>query len=233
MENPEIVRLTMEHSDAVFEYMKTEFCPDEPLFRATDIMNGNGFMDKFAHKEIRKHYFDKGLQSGDCFGSFDADGNLLGLRLGFISNKQNLPWDPSLSWMLNLPSFLMSKKFKQVLHALKFQEETDYKMIKAFDQCEGNNGKIYFGLAVGVARKGRCQGLGGKLLKKSIDHAKEQGCSHMYLLATGKYSQKIMKNHGFEIIKEKNYESYKDKDGNIVIKDEVHTCAQTVALKIE
>ena len=233
MENPDIVKLTMEHSDAVYEYMKTEFCPDEPLLRTCDAMNGDGFIDKLVQGEVRQKFVDKGLQSGDCFGVLDDEGNVLGVRLGFISTKQDLPWDPSLSWMLNLPSFMLSKKFLRILHVSKFIEEIEYKLTKGFDQCQGNNGKIYFGMAVGVARKGRGKGLGGKLLKKSIDHAKEQGCSHMYLMATGKYSQKIMKNHGFEVIKEKNYDSYKDKGGNLVIQDEVHTCAQTVALKIE
>ena len=77
----------MEHSNAVYNFMKTEFCPDEPLFRTTGLMKGDGFLDKFAQEGIRQHYFDKGLQTGDCFGAFDAFGTLLGLRMGFISTK--------------------------------------------------------------------------------------------------------------------------------------------------
>ena len=232
IENPNIIKLNMDHFEAVFEYMKTEFCPDEPLLRTCDAMNGNSFVDKLVQGEVREKFVSRGLQSGDCFGILDNDGNIIGVRLGFISEKQDLGWDPSLTWMLHLPSFMMSKKFIRMLHVSKFTEETEYKFSKAFDQCKENNGKIYFATAVGVARKYRAQGLGGKLLKRSIDHAREQGCSHMYVLATGKYSQKIMKNHGFEVIKEKTYESYKDKHGNIVIQDEVHTCAQTLSLKM-
>ena len=127
----------------------------------------------------------------------------------------------------------MSKKFRVILHLFKFSKEVGYKEVNAFDQCEGHNNKIYLGVAVGVAKQGRGKGLGGKLLKRSIEHAKEQGCSHMYLMATGKYSQKIMKNHGFYIINQKDYDSYKDERGNVVIKDDVHTSAQVVALKIE
>ena len=128
---------------------------------------------------------------------------------------------------------MMSKKFRCCLHLFKFTKEINFKEVFAFDQCEGNNNKIYLGVAVGVAKEGRGKGLGGKLLKKSIDHAKDQECSHMYLLATGKYSQKIMKNHGFYVINEKDYDSYKDERGNVVIKDDVHKSAQVVALKIE
>ena len=110
MEEPKIVKLSMEHSDAVYDYMKTEFCPDEPMFRTTELLNGDGWFDKWAQSEIRKKYFDLGLQKGDCFGSFDSEGNLLGVRLGFISDKNSLPWDPNISWMLNLPSFFNVSK---------------------------------------------------------------------------------------------------------------------------
>ena len=79
---------------------------------------------------------------------------------------------------------------------------------------------------------GRGKGLGSKLLQRSMDYAKEKGCSHMYVMATGKASQKIMRNHGFYLIKEKDYESYKDKHSNVIIKHDVHTSAQVLALKL-
>ena len=114
----------------------------------------------------------------------------------------------------------------------KFLEDIGYSYANGFDQCEDNNGKIYFCVALGVSREGRGKGLGSKMLKKSIDYAKEQGCSHMYVLATGKFSQKIMQNHGFYLIKEKDYASYKDKQGNVIIQHDTHTSAQLVALKL-
>ena len=232
-ENPNIVKLSMEHSDIVYEYMKTEFAPDEPLLRTCDGMNGTSFSDKMVQAELREKFINKGLQTGDCFGIFDNDKNLIGVRLGFISDKQNLPWEPRITWILSLPRFMTSKKFRRILHVQKFSEELEYKLVNGFDQCQNNNGKIYFCMALGVARKYRGQGIGGKLLKRSIEHAKERGCSHMYAMATGKYSQKIFHNYGFEVIKEKNYDSYYDEDGNIVIQDEIHKSAQTLALKID
>ena len=233
MENIRIEKLTTINSEAVFEYMRTQFAPDEPLFRTTQLWVGDSFFDKLLLGEVRKKFVTKPIESGDSFGAFDSSGNLLGVRLGFISDRSSLSWEPSLTWMLNLPEFFMSDKWLKTLHVAKFIEEVEYKEDYGFDHCLDNNGKIYFGLAVGVTRDGRGQGLGGRLLKKSIDHAKDQGCSHMYLLATGKYSQKIMKNHGFCIIKEKDYDSYKDHQGRCVIKDDVHKSAQVVALKIE
>ena len=55
----------------------------------------------------------------------------------------------------------------------------------------------------------------------------------MYTLVTGIYSQKIVKNLGFQVLFEKDYESYKDKYGNVVIDDDVHKSAQVVALKMQ
>ena len=179
MEGIKIEKLTSANAEAVFEYMRTQFAPDEPLFRTSQLWVAESFFDRLLLGEIRKKFVTKPIESGDSFGAFDSAGNLLGVRLGFISDRQSLSWEPSLTWMLNLPQFLMSQKWLNVLHIGKFIEEVEYKEEYGFDQCQNNNGKIYFGLAVGVAREGRGKGLGGRLLKRSIDHAKEEGCSHM------------------------------------------------------
>ena len=232
MEQIKIEKLTMDNFEAVFDFMMSEFVPDEPLMRATDAYAGDGFAEKTLKAEVREKFTKKPLESGDSFGAFDNDGKLLGVRLGFISDKQNLPWEPSLTWMLRLPSFLFSKKFLKILQVSKFVEDIGYSDMNGFDQCCDNNGKIYFCKVLGVSKEGRGKGLGSRMLDRSIVYAKEQGCSHMYVMATGKASQKIMSNHGFYVIKEKDYESYKDKEGNVVIKHDVHTSAQVVALKL-
>ena len=114
----------------------------------------------------------------------------------------------------------------------KFIEEINWYYDKGFEQCEGHNDKLYLCSFLATSRLARGRGIASQLLKKSIDHAKEQGCSHMYVMASGKYSQKIFRNHGFYIINEKTYESFRDKDGKQVIMHDVHTSAQVVALKL-
>ena len=232
MEEVKIETLTMEHHEAVFDFVMTEFVPDEPLSRATEAYTGDGLAEKIFKDDVRGRYAKKPLESGDSFGVFDDNGKLIGIRLGFISDKRGLHWEPKLGWMLKLPSFLYSKKMLKLLQVSKFLEDIGYSYANGFDQCEDNNAKIYFCVALGVSREGRGKGLGSKMLKKSIDYAKEQGCSHMYVLATGKFSQKIMQNHGFYLIKEKDYASYKDKQGNVIIQHDTHTSAQLVALKL-
>ena len=118
-----------------------------------------------------------------------------------------------------------------MLWVLKFVEELEYSFKKAFEQCE-SNGKIYFGTAVCVKREIRVKGLGSKLVQKSIEYAKELGCSHMYVMATGIYSQKIFQNHNFNLINKKEYANYKDNSGNVIINDEIHNSVQILALRL-
>ena len=87
-------------------------------------------------------------------------------------------------------------------------------------------------MSLGVARQARGQGLGDKLLKKSLEYAREKNCSHSAILATGIYSQRIIRNNGFQVVKEKPYDGFKDKHGNVVIKDEVHKTCQVLVLKL-
>ena len=91
-ENITMSKLSIENSDVVFEFMKNEFAPDEPLFKASQLMAGNSRFDRIAQKEIKEKFFDKSLKSGDSFGAFDSVGNLIGLRLGYISDKQSMQW---------------------------------------------------------------------------------------------------------------------------------------------
>ena len=72
--------------------MKTNFAPDEPLFKATEAIEGNGFAEKLMMTELREKFVKKPIESQDSFGAFDSAGNLLGLRLGYISDKQSMPW---------------------------------------------------------------------------------------------------------------------------------------------
>ena len=87
LENPNIVKLTMEHSDIVYEYMKTEFAPDEPLLRTCDGMNGTSFSDKMVQGELREKFINKGI------------------HLNFSAKTQDL------KFLLSLISFLIFLNF--------------------------------------------------------------------------------------------------------------------------
>ena len=229
-----IETLAPKHREAVFDFLMTQFVPDEPLFMATQAYSGDGLAEKILKADVRGRFTERPLENGDSLGAFDDNGNLLGIRLGFISDRQSLPWEANqlYQWMLRLPPFLFPTKIWKMLQVIKFIKDLGYSYINGFDQCVDNNGKIYFCLALGVGREGRGKGLGSQMLRQSIEYAKEQGCSHMYVLASGKVSQRIFQNQGFYLINEKDYESYKDNQGHVIIKHDIHTSAQILASKL-
>jgi len=231
-EERKIVKLTLEHVDKVYQYMKEEFVPDEPVMNAFGFLQGTDFWGKMFDKDIKKELVDNPIKSGHSFGVFDEEGNILGIKLGKILTKENFQKPISMNWVLRFPDALVPKTWRSMTYATKFFEWMEYTEDLTIGQCEGNNGKIYEGLVLGVAKRGRRQGLGDKLVKHALNHAREEGCSHAHTLVSGIFSQKIMKNNGFEIILEKNYDDFKDKQGNILIHHEIHKTAQINVLKL-
>ena len=91
VEDLEIIKLEPKHIEQVFQYQIEEFCPDEPLFQTFKFFEGDGYFDKLMAKDIKKLLTEDPIKSGDSFGAFDKEGNLLGIRLGKIAVKGNLP----------------------------------------------------------------------------------------------------------------------------------------------
>ena len=56
-------------------------------------------------------------------------------------------------------------------------------------------------------------GLGKELIKRTNKIALDKGCSHVYIAATSIYSQGIFKKLAFQILHEKPYEDFMDRDG--------------------
>ena len=63
-----------------------------------------------------------------------------------------------------------------------------------------------------------------------MDLARQNMCGHMYLLATGIYSQKIFTDLKFEKLNEIEYKTFVDKHGKVVLGEtEEHLSAQVFA----
>ena len=72
----------------------------------------------------------------------------MGVRLGKIAVKGNLPREPKFGWILNIPEFLVPQKMLLGAYASKFFEYMDYSSEKCFVDCQDNNGRIYIGNAL-------------------------------------------------------------------------------------
>ena len=70
-----------------------------------------------------------------------------------------------MNWVLRFPDALVPKTWRSMTYATKFFEWMDYTEDLTIGQCEGNNGKIYEGLVLGVAKRGRRQGMALSVMK--------------------------------------------------------------------
>ncbi len=135
--------------------------------------------------------------------------------------------------MLNLPEFLVPTRFERMAYLEKLFNAIGYSYANAFKQCENHNGKIYCGFALGVAKAHRGKGLGKILSQESVKHAKDQGCSHQYLMASGIYSQSIFEKQGFTTMKVLPYDQVLDRHGRQIVNHPVHKSMKLMNLVIK
>ncbi len=110
-------------------------------------------------------------------------------RTGEIFDKDTIN-EPDYRWMGNMPTWCFPKKLVTLGYTQQFLDAASYtkhNCIKEVPNCT----KVYNGHSVSVSRDGRGRGLGKELIRRSMDLAKNNGCSHMYIFATGIYSQAI------------------------------------------
>ena len=67
---------------------------------------------------------------------------------------------PNVPWIINLPGCCVPRGMLRSCYFLELFNWFEYTDEKAFQQCEENNGKIYEGVVVCVAKEDRRQGLG-------------------------------------------------------------------------
>ena len=81
--------------------------------------------------------------------------------------------------------------------------------------------------------RARGLGLGKKLVRKSMDIARDLGCEYYFAYLSGIFSQKIYRDLGGVLMKEVAYADYNDKWGNEVFTENgVHKTAQTMYVKL-
>ena len=94
---------------------------------------------------------------------------------------------------------------------------------------------LYLGLNVCTSSEVRGKGLGTELVRRAHQLAVKAGCSHTYIFSTGRFSQRIFQNLGYQIMHEIKYADYeKDKRGRPFLDNHGdHTVLQVVALQHE
>ena len=116
-------------------------------------------------------------------------------RLGAIFDRRQINEDPDLRWMASLPAACTPQKLITLGMTLKFLHSVRYGKSYAFQDLPQAT-KFYHGHSLTVARSARGLGLGKELISRTMKIAKERECSHVYILATSLYSQRIFQTLG-------------------------------------
>lgn len=226
---------TTKDTDKIMDYFYKEFFPDEPVVRSIGLMQGNGFIDKWMVNMMTRIFLKPALEvPHSILATSKEDGRLLGVRLGRMWSKtEKIPKEPNFRWLLNVPQALVPKKMMKMALFQLYTDKCNYDgPAEAFKQLEGSE-KIYLALALGVAKEMRGKGLGQELLNRSLELARNNECDHMYILATGNYSQAIFAKAGFVTMHQLDYDDFKDKNGKKIVWDaREHKCSKVVYLKL-
>ena len=72
--------MTMKNYDEVKAYLEEAFFPDEPIFRSSDILGGNGMVDKFCSKWLSRYIVEAALKDPTSIVARNKDGKIIGAR---------------------------------------------------------------------------------------------------------------------------------------------------------
>ena len=72
--------VSMKNYDEVKAYLEKSFFPDEPIFRSTKILGGNGIVDRFCSKLISKYMIESGLAHPTSIVARNSEGKIIGAR---------------------------------------------------------------------------------------------------------------------------------------------------------
>jgi len=152
--------------------------------------------------------------------AIDADGNIIGIRLGKIVNKKN--------WVAWLKDKLYTKLVPYLLWALpvgvknlpiyfKIFSYLEYDVWKMFDQFSCDT--IYAANGLCSTRSHGVRGLGTELVKRSEILARDMGCEVAVAIVTGMYSERVFLNLDYKVLKELHYQNFRDENGELYLKD--------------
>jgi len=195
---------------SVVELLDESFFPDEPLFRSLGMTLGNTSW-------LKQMYIDA-LKDGSSVVAVDKEGKLMGVRVGKVTRRADWgAWfeDRMTAAAASLP-FLLPKKLKILMNFMG-PAWLDFKPYKILSElpCE----VMYDDKAVCSARWHGVKGLGTELVRRSEQVARDRGCTHTYAIVTGIYSAKIFDKLGHTLVKAVKYADFKDKHGELYLKD--------------
>ncbi|XP_016982273.1 arylalkylamine N-acetyltransferase 1 [Drosophila rhopaloa] len=193
----------MEHCDQVLEHLRRFFFADEPLNKAAGLCQNGSSCTALEDHCVEAIKDRMSLMAVDV--KVDGCCKIAGVVLNGILR----PGDTAKSRQkLDGSIDADFRKIFELLHghSLKHNLFEHFDVVRMFDV------RI---LSVDSGYRG--QGIANELVKQSLAVAKDNGFRVMKADATGIFSQKIFRSHGFEVFSEEPYDKYTDKNGKVIL----------------
>lgn len=189
-----------EHYDQVLEHLRCNFFADEPLNKAAGVCQ-NGC----SSKELEDHCVEAMEDRMSLMTMEQGSCKIAGVVLNGI-----LRADDTAKALEKLDSSC-DPGFRKIFELL-YRHNIKNDLFKRFDVDRCFDVRI---LSVDSGFRGR--GIANELVKQSLAVAKKNGFRMLKADATGIFSQKIFRSHGFEVFAEQPYAKYTDDEGRIIL----------------
>ncbi|KRK06081.1 arylalkylamine N-acetyltransferase 1 isoform X2 [Drosophila yakuba] len=194
-----------EHCDQVLEHLRRNFFADEPLNKAAGLcQNGS------SCAALESHCAEAILDRMSVM-AVDAKEQEQGVCkvVGVVLNGILKPGDTAKALSkLDTNDDAGFRKIFDLLH----RHNLKYNLFEHFDVACMFDVRI---LSVDSSYRG--QGIANELVKRSVAVARKNGFRLLKADATGIFSQKIFRSHGFEVFSEQPYSKYTDVDGRVIL----------------
>ncbi|XP_045165782.2 uncharacterized protein LOC123529497 isoform X2 [Mercenaria mercenaria] len=208
IDNGRIAIITSDRYAETYDIMGNHFTPDEPLSKAFGVTWNEEF-EQSVHKTLVQNV-------SICMISRDTN-EVMGVRVIGLMRKS----DP--------PSDFSSIKYEQLRSLYEFLNHKQYE-VNFFERYEVDEA-IHF-TTLGVHKKFRRMGLGGRLLGAAVAMCRELGFKAIQGEGTSNFSQRIYEKQGFETLITMPYDSYFYKGQPIINATGEHTMTKIYGLKL-
>ncbi|XP_075155956.1 arylalkylamine N-acetyltransferase-like 7 [Haematobia irritans] len=184
--------ITEDRYDDVIRHLKENFFADEPLNKAAGLCQRG-----LGNRDLEHHSLET-LEDNLSLMAVTDNNEIAGVILNGILRPGDIEASQK---KLELNDDEKFKKIFRLLYTINLKED----MFQRFDVD-----KIFDVRILSVDGRFRGQGIAKHLASHSEDIAREYGFKLMKTDATGIFSQKIFKSHGFEVALEQYYNKYVD-----------------------
>ncbi|KAH8386882.1 hypothetical protein KR093_003265, partial [Drosophila rubida] len=203
--NMEYKVICADYYERVIDHLRGNFFADEPLNRAAGLCQQGCGNSELEHHSLATLEDQLSIMALDARKDSDNYGQIAGVVL----NGVLLPGDTEKA--LDKLQFSCDKNYKKIFELL-YRHSLQVDLFKCF-----NVERIFDVRILSVDARYRGQGIAKELVRRTELVARESDYHLLKADATGIFSQKILRSHGFEVFSEQLYAKYKDAEGQIIL----------------